>query len=134
MDNLNFYYLIEFTPQVNSIFPGLDLNEFPGMTQAVAGSDEFETYDLAAEAAVAFLKSKLAVLNENDSDHKIFFEKNQFDKTLPSKGEWEENEVVQIYIADSKLTEYNSLFKARVFFVNTEVDDTYIFDAPTTLQ
>lgn len=131
MDGLKYYSMFEF-PKSNSSFPGLNLEtDFPGMRQAIAGSAEYATYEACAKNAVDFLKAKLAVLNESEERYKIFFEKNQFNET--SNG-FEQNEIVKIYIADSLDTVYNSLFKARIFFVKSLDDAASYFDAPTTLQ
>ena len=135
MTVLKYYYLVEFTPQVESKFPGLNLTkDFPGLTQAVAGSDEFNTYEACTNHAVDFLKTKIDILNSEENKYKIFFEKNQFDKTLPAAGEWEANEVVKIYIADSKQSVYNSIFKVRVCFINSVDALSFYMEAPSTLQ
>lgn len=135
MNNLKFYYVVEFQPMVDSKFPGLDLSkDFPGLTQAVAGSPEFATYDLCTAAGVNFLKQKLALLNVEEESHKIFFEKNQFDYSLTEIGKWEENEVVKIYIAGSKESVYNSVFLLRVFFTNPISENSFYIEAPSTLQ
>jgi hypothetical protein len=132
MDGLKFYSMFDM-PQGNKHFPGLDLEkDFPGMKQVVAGSIEYVTYEACTSAAVQFLKSKLAVLNAKEERYKIFFEKNQFDPQFG--GDWSDNEIVKIYIADSLQTVYNSQFKARVFFVKDMTDLASYFDAPSTLQ
>lgn len=135
MNGLKFYYLVEFTPQVDSKFPGLDLSkDFPGMSQAVAGSKEYASYELCTTACINFLKTKTEILNKEEDKYKTYFEKNQFENILPASGEWEENEVVKIYIADSKQSVYNSVFLARVFFVNSFDSDSFYIEAPSTLQ
>lgn len=132
MDGLKFYSMFEM-PKGNTHFPGLDLEkDFPGMVQAVAGSIEYHTYEACTTAAIQFLKSKLAVLNAHEERYKIFFEKNQFNST--QGGDWSENEIVKIYIADSLQTVYNSQFTSRVFFVKDLTDIASFFEAPTTLQ
>jgi hypothetical protein len=131
MDGLKFYYMIEF-PTKNSSFPKLNLDEdFPGIRQAIAGSVEYKTYDTCTAGALKFLKSKLEVLNADDNQFTIFFEKNQFDD---KQNDFEENEIVKIYIADSLQSIYNSVFQARVFFVKTHEDSASYFDSPRSLQ
>jgi hypothetical protein len=131
MNGLEYYSMFE-TPKGNPSFPGLDLDkDFPGMTKAIAGSDKFKTYEACTIAAVDFLKSKLAVLNETEERYKIYFEKNQFEGKVNS---FEENEIVKIYISDSLDTVYNSLFTARVFFVKSLDDAAFYFNAPSALQ
>jgi len=130
MEGLSFYYLVEFTPDVNQKLLGIDLKkDFPSLKQVISGSDDFHTYQGCTEHAVRFLQEKVELLNEGEQRYKIYFEKNQFDST----GDWEENEVVKIYVADSLQTVYNSLFKARVFFIKP-VDLNSYFEAPKTLQ
>lgn len=132
MDGLKYYSMFEF-PKGHTSFPGLNLEQdFPGMKQAIAGSEEFNDYQVCTIAALDFLKSKLAVLNATGERYKIFFEKNQFDNNTTNG--FEQNEVVKIYIADSMDTVYNSVFKARVFFVKSLDDAASYFDAPSTLQ
>jgi hypothetical protein len=58
MSNLKYYYLVEFTPQVDSKFPGLNLSkDFPGMTQAVAGSIDYDSYEACTTALIEFFKN-----------------------------------------------------------------------------
>ena len=139
MDGLNYYYMIEF-PLDNTVFPKIRADNFEsGMTRGIAGSDEYETYEEAAKSALAFLKLKLAKLNVDGDRYKIFFEKNQFDdedkpKSIAEKYNWEENEIIKIYIADSKQTVYNSIFKVRIFFINAKKEAAFYFDAHPTLQ
>lgn len=131
MDGLKYYSMFEF-PKGHSSFPGINLaKDFPGIKQAIAGSEEFISYESCTNAALTFLKSKLAVLNAIEERYKIFFEKNQFDRV--SNG-FEQNEIVKIYIADSLDSVYNNVFKARVFFVKSIDDAASYFDAPSTLQ
>jgi len=131
MNGLKFYSMFEF-PKNNEHFPQLAWDtEFPGIKQAIAGSAEYQTYEACTEAAIKFLKQKLAVLNATEERYKIYFEKNQFNDTQSS---FEQNEVVKIYIADSLETVYNNVFQARVYFVKSLDDAASYFDAPTTLQ
>lgn len=131
MNGLKFYTMFEF-PKGDSNFPGLDLEaDFPGMKSAIAGSERFITYEACTSNALTFLKAKLAVLNATEERYKIFFEKNQFTDTYD---DFERNEIVKIYIADSLETVYNSVFQARVFFVKSLEDAASYFDAPSTLQ
>jgi len=130
MEDLKFYYLIEFTPDIGTEILGINLSkEFPGLNKVVSGSDDFNTYDLCTKACLELLQTKLESLNKSeDGKYKIFFEKNQFTSLDDS---WEQNEVVKIYISDSLSTVYNSLFNARVFF---RKESLFVFDAPKTLQ
>jgi len=132
MNGLEFYSLVEFTPDHNQHVLSIDLeSDFPGLLQVVAGTDGFKTYDLATEHAITFLRQKIEDLKAEGQDYKLFFEKNQF------RGEaqdFEPNEVVKIYIANSQQTIYNSLFKARIFFVPPVDPFASYFATPTTLQ
>jgi hypothetical protein len=133
MDGLKFYYLTNF-PYDNAKFPNMSLsNDFSGINQAIVNSLEYSSYQQCAQHCVDFLKSKLNILNsDSETKYKIFFEKNQFDSKELAFSNFESTEVVKIYIADSTQTIYNSVFKARIFFIK-DIDASYL-DAVTTLQ
>jgi hypothetical protein len=126
-----FYYLMEFESEIPEI-PQLSLTSgFPGLSSAVAGSNEYETYEEAITKCVEFLKAKLVSLNAESEKYKIYWTKNQFDELDPM---WEETELAKIYIASDSQDGYNGPFRARVFFIKTEEQRAFHFAAPSTLQ
>jgi hypothetical protein len=128
---IKFYYILEFEAALPQ-FPQLNLsNAFPGFSQAVCGSKEFDEYEKCIHDCVDFMKAKLAVLNKDSETYKIYWVKNQFNELDPN---WESTELVKIYIANSSQDVYNGSFRARVFFSKEEVQRAFYFDAPTTLQ
>jgi hypothetical protein len=128
MDNLKYYSLIEFEPDQEEYF-GINLaKDFPGLTKVIVGSENYDSYEDCTKTCLDRLKAKLEVLDKDE--FKIFFEKNQFNGSK----NFEDNEVVKIYIANSKQTVYNSILTARVFFVRQDPFSAFYFDAPSTLQ
>jgi hypothetical protein len=130
MDNLKYYSLIEFEPDQEEYF-GINLaKDFPGLNKVVMGSQDYDAYDDCTKACLDILRAKQLVLNKDEVKYGIFFEKNQFN----GNGNFEENEVVKIYVANSEQTVYNSILTARVFFVKKDLFSAFYFDAPSTLQ
>lgn len=128
MENLKYYSLIEFEPDQEEYF-GINLaKDFPSLTKVIVGSENYDSYEGCTKACIGCLNTKLDLLDK--TEFKIYFEKNQFNDS----NRFEENEVVKIYIANSKLTVYNSILTARVFFVKQDLFSAFYFNAPSTLQ
>lgn len=128
MNNLKYYSMIEFEPDQEEYF-GINLaKDFPGLNKVIVGSQDFASYEECTETCLNLLKDKLEKLDK--SQFRIYFEKNQFN----GSSHFEQNEIVKIYIANSKQTVYNSILTARVFFIKSDPLAAFYFDAPSTLQ
>lgn len=130
MEGLNFYYTLEYNDLTQ--ISDFSLNEFSSIVCVMSGSRTYKDYDQCSRHIIKVLTAKQQELNalEGLDRYSIFFEKNQFN-TIEG---WTENEVIKLYVADSLETTYNSLIKARVYFVPNEQDAAFIFEAPATLQ
>ena len=129
---VKYYYLVEFEPHMKGFRFDLE-KDFPGFSQALAGSKEFTEYEDCIHDCVAFLQGKLDDLKQNNPECKIYWTKNRFN---PLDTNWEKCELAKIYISSDAQHVYNGSFRARVFFSKEEKPQAYsfVFDQHPTLQ
>lgn len=132
MKDVNFYYTMTVGLKEQKLLGSNVLFSDDDILSAMISSKEYATYEACSEDAVSLLMSKFNSVSAKGS-FKLLFEKNQFENEKVSN-EWQNSEIVKIYMSDLTDEEYNKLFEIRIFFVPAKVGNAFYMDAPITLQ